>query len=398
MKRKIKNFKNKQSGITLVALVITIIILLILATISIQSLTNTGLFQKANEAKDKTKNATENQAKTLNEYEDAMNEYLSNSTAVKEQFKGKTVEEAIKYADLLSKDNNIELKDAKNNKIIIPAGFKVVSDDKTNNAKTVDKGIVIEDMTNTTTKGSQFVWVPVGTITKEDGSTITISLNRYSFDENGNSTAKNDEIIETYFQELENTDKGNIGAKNITNFKNSVATNGGYYIGRYEARTNIIRTSNNDTLTKVTEKSNDNIYTFVTQSQASELSKDMYQNENFTSDLINSYAWDTAILYIQNSTEEKSYAKQTSLNSGSIANNGTNNLNDNNKIDVKCNIYDMSSNVYEWNTETSLYENNYCVYRGGSFDFNIPYTSTRSIGNTQGYGGHVGFRPILYIK
>ena len=243
MKTKIKNFKNKQGGITLVALVITIIILLILAAISIQSLTNTGLFQKANEAKDKTKNATENQAKTLNEYEDAMNEYLSNSTAVKEQFKGKTVEEAIKYADLLSKDNNIELKDAKNNKIIIPAGFKVVSDDTTNNAKTVDKGIVIEDMTNTTTKGSQFVWVPVGTITKEDGSTITISLNRYSFDENGNSTAKNDEIIETYFQELENTDKGNIGAKNITNFKNSVATNGGYYIGRYEARTNIIRTS-----------------------------------------------------------------------------------------------------------------------------------------------------------
>ena len=119
MKTKIKNFKNKQGGITLVALVITIIILLILAAISIQSLTNTGLFQKANEAKDKTKNATENQAKTLNEYEDAMNEYLSNSTAVKEQFKGKTVEEAIKYADLLSKDNNIELKDANINNIII---------------------------------------------------------------------------------------------------------------------------------------------------------------------------------------------------------------------------------------------------------------------------------------
>jgi len=80
MKTKIKNFKNKQGGITLVALVITIIILLILATISIQSLTNTGLFQKANEAKDKTKNATENQAKTLNEYEDTMNEYLQGAT------------------------------------------------------------------------------------------------------------------------------------------------------------------------------------------------------------------------------------------------------------------------------------------------------------------------------
>ena len=52
---------------------ITIIILLILATISIQALTNTGLFQKANEAKEKTKNATENQATILNEYEDELN-------------------------------------------------------------------------------------------------------------------------------------------------------------------------------------------------------------------------------------------------------------------------------------------------------------------------------------
>ena len=68
---------NGQKGITLVVLVITIIILLILATISIQSLTNTGLFAKAQEAKEKTKNATENQAKTLNEYEDELNKYIS---------------------------------------------------------------------------------------------------------------------------------------------------------------------------------------------------------------------------------------------------------------------------------------------------------------------------------
>ena len=43
MKKVLKN----TNGITLVTLVITIIILLILATISIQSLTNTGLFEKA---------------------------------------------------------------------------------------------------------------------------------------------------------------------------------------------------------------------------------------------------------------------------------------------------------------------------------------------------------------
>ena len=38
-------------GITLVALVITIVILLILAGISIQAITNTGLFENAKEAK-----------------------------------------------------------------------------------------------------------------------------------------------------------------------------------------------------------------------------------------------------------------------------------------------------------------------------------------------------------
>ena len=76
---------NKQKGITLVALVITIIILLILATISIQSLTNTGLFAKAQEAKEKTQNAEENQARILNEYEDELNKYVSGT--VKETFK-----------------------------------------------------------------------------------------------------------------------------------------------------------------------------------------------------------------------------------------------------------------------------------------------------------------------
>ena len=72
-----KKYIGKEKGITLVALVITIIILLILATISIQSLTSTGLFKNAKEAKEKTQNAEENQAKTLNEYEDELNKYIS---------------------------------------------------------------------------------------------------------------------------------------------------------------------------------------------------------------------------------------------------------------------------------------------------------------------------------
>ena len=102
-----------NNGITLVALVITIIILLILATISIQSLTNTGLFAKAQEAKEKTRNAEENQAKTLNEYEDELNKYVSGT--IKAPFNGTTVTDAIQYADILNNNNNTELKDVYGN-------------------------------------------------------------------------------------------------------------------------------------------------------------------------------------------------------------------------------------------------------------------------------------------
>ena len=48
-----KYTKGKR-GITLIALVITIIILLILSGITISSLTNTGLFKNAKEAKNRT--------------------------------------------------------------------------------------------------------------------------------------------------------------------------------------------------------------------------------------------------------------------------------------------------------------------------------------------------------
>ena len=78
-----KKYLENKKGITLVALVITIVILLILATISIQSLTNTGLFARAKEAKEKTQAVTENQAKILNKYEDELNKYLPNQSGAK---------------------------------------------------------------------------------------------------------------------------------------------------------------------------------------------------------------------------------------------------------------------------------------------------------------------------
>ena len=57
-----KILKNKK-GITLVALVVTIVILLILAGISISTLTNTGIFEKARDARKKVKWRKNNKVK-----------------------------------------------------------------------------------------------------------------------------------------------------------------------------------------------------------------------------------------------------------------------------------------------------------------------------------------------
>ena len=72
-------FKKYKSikGITLVALVITIIILLILAGITISSLTNTGIFGRAKEAKEKTQQAQRNEQEVLSQYMDELNKQAS---------------------------------------------------------------------------------------------------------------------------------------------------------------------------------------------------------------------------------------------------------------------------------------------------------------------------------
>ena len=352
--------RNKNKGITLVALVITIIILLILAGISISALTNTGIFQKAKDAKQKSADAELDQNTKLDSYENEIDNYLP------KQNNNKTVEDAIKEGKdnkPLSTDKNTELKDAKENKIVVPAGFKVTED-----ATTVDQGIVIEDVTSGATAGSQFVWIPVGIITKADGTTVDIKLNRYTFDSDGKETPQNESIVETYFSETES--KGNTVAKSISNFKSSVATNGGYYIGRYEARTTTARNDEGNALTQITEKGTDQIYNYVTQIQAAQQAQGMYKSSNFTSDLMNSYAWDTATLFLQSCGTNTKYSRQTSLNS-SLLQTGTNTLTETNKIDKQCNIYDMASNIKEWTTETALYNSNGssfpCVRRGDSY-------------------------------
>lgn len=87
-----KNIR-KNSGITLVALVVTIIIILILAGIAISSLTNTGIFQITKDAKQKHEEAELDQNTKLDQYESKIDEYLPDNKKEK--------------AGLYDKDNNL---------------------------------------------------------------------------------------------------------------------------------------------------------------------------------------------------------------------------------------------------------------------------------------------------
>ena len=313
----------------------------------------------------------------------------------------KTVNVASKYKQFekltLDKLNtsfteNKTFQDPKGNIITVPTGFKIVSTNDTNSntnaVPTVDQGIVIEDVTSGATAGSQFVWVPVGKITKADGTETEIKLNRYTFASDGTPTEKNEEVIDSYFSET--ASKGNTVAKDITNFKNSVKTNGGYYIGRYEAR-------KNTTSGKLTEVNSDSVWNRITQPDAATQARNMYDEQQpFTSDLMNSYAWDTATLFLQNCGTNKKYSRKESLNS-SLLQTGTNTLTETNKIDKQCNIFDMASNVIEWTTETSSESSFHCVSRGGCYNSSYSYASHRGYGNTYGYD-NIGFRPLLYVN
>ena len=338
-----------------------------------------GILTQAQRAANETENAAQNEAAILDEY----NEYLNNVTGGGSTGGGDTGEGTLGTVTG-NETTNTTVQDSLENKVVVPAGFKVV-----NPEDNVESGIIIEDVSakDDTTKGSQFVWIPTGTIQTSKGEK-TINLDRYDFSSNVAGEAKGTAAIKDYFgedcQELETSSYGNTTAFDISDFlakADSIENggSGGFYIGRYEAR------NNSD---KVIVDKAYNVYNNVTQIQAADLSRNMYSSSNFTSDLVNSYAWDTALVFIQE-CEDEDYSQQNSLNTGSLATTGTTN-------DVVCNIYDMASNSWEWSTETGS-SSRPCVGRGGSFNVSDFLASSRySAGFTTGSGIFL-FRPLLYL-
>ena len=445
MKKVIINQKEAQKGITLIALVITIIVLLILAGVSIAMLTGqNGILTQANNAKNETELAsakekvelavigaisqTRDGTLTVGKLRTELANYggtvEGDTFPVTATVDGKsfTVDNKGNVTSTGSSDQtpteqgtlgtvtgsetkNTTVKDSLGNQVVVPAGFKVVNKDAN-----VTDGIVVEDVSHSATAGSQFVWIPVGDVIKDSaGNKETITLGRYVFnaDESGSvntelsKTEPGDQLktsssASNYFTEgLKDSTTSNTHAKDIEDFKNKVTnTTHGYYIGRYEARKNG---------TQVTVKASDTVYNNITQPDAATVSRGMYSSDsNFESDLMNSYAWDTAIVFLQkfdnraNKASLKPYSRQTSLND-SLASQGTNNLSEGSKQDVICNVYDMASNCWEWTTEaysSSFYP---CTIRGGYYNYSSDYYTSYRYDDAGLRSGYVSFRSLLYM-
>ena len=281
----------------------------------------------------------------------------------------------------ISENKNTVIYDDLGNEVTIPSGFGLALDSGTN----ITEGIVIEEA-GIEGGGNQFVWIPVGETKDQNGSTNLIKLGRYKSDLNKNivnldeNKEESKHIKELTVEEKTNEADKNISAKDIKDFINKVNNTGGYYIGRYEA-------SNNNGKAEI--KYDKAPWCSLTQKEAATLSNDMYSsNENFTSDLINSYAWDTAIMYIQ-TYAQNNYIDQTTLNN-SILNTGKSG-------DMQLKITDIASNNMEWSTETAEYKKYSTVARGGDF-----YNVKNSANHRLLYFEHsnytnISFRTILYL-
>ena len=448
-------FKTKEAkGITLIALVITIIVLLILAGVTIATLTgDNGILKKAGDAKTQTEQAKADEnlkiaiagsygtdgKLNLKDLKDNLTnqgidydknntgfplEVIVNGEKKKIDANGNVTVKLESVAD--SKTNGTVFKDTTTledtygNQVKVPKGFKIANDSATD----VIGGIVIEDATYTNTIGSQFVWIPVGTgenaIKKANKETVDIALGRYSFTKNSDGTVTTSEFSDRDCTEdttaSHNSNYKNAIAKDIEAFETSVKNNHGYYIGRYEAGVvdynSSVSTSNSDYKINWTGYTGDNIklvckkeqqvWNYVTQNKASELSRNMYGSEaKVTSDLINSYAWGTAIVFIQQcGTESNSSTYSHTVGQSSTSTpqtTGTNILKATSKVDKQCNIFDMAGNCFEWTTETSSNSYNPCVTRGGTYDNSSGHTNYRTNSNTSYANSYHSFRPLLYL-
>ena len=423
--------KTKERGITLIALVVTIIVLLILAGVTISLvLGQDGIFRKAEVAAQKTNEGQELDQVRLAVLEARTNNIVDKTdlkteleNSINKVYPGSTVEqigagEDITYMITLPNENtyavdnngNVSYKKLSDgtmtiDTVKIPRGFQHVT------GNTREEGIVVAD----TSGNFEYVWIPV---TKDEEGNPTQPYEETNGELNGKVIQLRGTGNSQYKEDTtENHDSKyytNAIAEDIEAFKESVARNGGYFLGRYEAgivggtlAENPSKTAPDKNYTYWTEgtlvcKEGQQVWNWITQNKASELCRNIDAENNYTdvtSDLANSYTWDTTIVFIETcGTESNSsdYGNQRGYTEPyKVWETGEAILEYIGQVDKQCNIYDMATNCMEWSTATCTITTDTCVNRGGAYNSNRT-TNYYSYTSTNRNAKDFSFRPILY--
>lgn len=384
MKRTKQQKEKFNQGITLVALVVTIVVLLILAGVSLNLvLGENGIISKAREASTKTVQAQQNSEIEMN----LLEQELANATKEPDPAEG----------------------------VKMPTGFYYVGGTKTS-------GIVISDNVNDKDKyknkavvgtdllGNQYVWIPC--TTDSTSSKLQYARTEWGVEEDGddNSRAIKDELTLTdasvTYSDADtangiNADVSKEIVAQIKAEKTSVAKYGGYYIGRYEVG------KNGDT---AVVKYNQTPYASITWSTAYGLAKKIITNSEATSYLCSSYAWDTAVNFIQNNSTAKNYATSIEGFNGNwnpqavkdpsgnvIKPAGTSQQLNTGLTTQFCNIFDMGGNEAEFTTELNPGTSETVVLRGGNYYSGVP-AGNRWDDRSGSALIDYGFRATLFLK
>lgn len=385
MKRTKQQKEKFNQGITLVALVVTIVVLLILAGVSLNLvLGENGIISKAREASTKTVQAQQNSEIEMN----LLEQELANATKEPDPAEG----------------------------VKMPTGFYYVGGTKTS-------GIVISDNVNDKDKyknkavvgtdllGNQYVWIPC--TTDSTSSKLQYARTEWGVEEDGddNSRAIKDELTLTdasvTYSDADtangiNADVSKEIVAQIKAEKTSVAKYGGYYIGRYEVG------KNGDT---AVVKYNQTPYASITWSTAYGLAKKIITNSEATSYLCSSYAWDTAVNFIQNNSTAKNYATSIEGFNGNwnpqavkdpsgnvIKPAGTSQQLNTGLTTQFCNIFDMGGNEAEFTTELNPGTSDTVVVRGGRY-YSYADPAGYRWDDVSGVAYiNLGFRATLFLK
>ena len=367
-RHKEKNIVKKQTGITLIALVITIIVLLILAGVSIAMLTgNNGILTQAKLAKENTALAKEEEEKRL----EKNNEYINEQTGKSLIIPGEQVKE--------TKKNNYV--DINGDKATIPQGFTVSGKE---DEQKIANGLVIYDVPSekvseidwnaknddgsykVQTEYNQFVWIPV-----ESEETYQRDYSYPSlYDTVMDTTPANSTFTDTgYLPSYIEPTPDNATDSEIAERK-AVLKYNGFYIARYE--TGIEKP-------KPVSKQNATIYVNKSQTEFKTIGKDMYgDSSNYVkSAMCSGIQWDMVMKFVDKKTDgegKNTYDVRTynsTRHTGSKAEAGKN------IADKVQNIYDLEGNCREYVAEKNNTRLLPFVYRGGYYSNGNIYKQRR---------------------